>query len=158
VGGFYAHFASKKALVDETLRVALRETRSKLRSGLEGKTPLARVEAVLGRYLSATHRDDPSEGCPLPAVASEIATTERGYAKTLASELPSWSEAPAGFDTKGISARTVSLGLMALMVGGLTLSRALRGTPLSDEILASSRRFGRAALRALTIGEGEEGR
>jgi TetR/AcrR family transcriptional regulator, transcriptional repressor for nem operon len=154
VGGFYAHFGSKKALVDETLRNALRETRAKLRSGLEGKSPLERIEAVLARYLSAAHRDEPSEGCPLPAVASEIATTERAYAKTLAAELPKWAEAP-GLEGDGISARTVTFGLMALMVGGLTLSRALRGTPLSDEVLASSRRFGRAALKALTNEGGE---
>jgi TetR/AcrR family transcriptional repressor of nem operon len=155
VGGFYAHFASKKALVDETLRSALRETRAKLRSGLEGKSALERVETILGRYLSTSHRDEPFDGCPLPAVASEIATTERAYAKTLASELPSWADAPAGLEPKGISARQVTFGLMALMVGGLTLSRALRGTPLSDEMLVSTRRFGRAALRALTTGEGE---
>jgi TetR/AcrR family transcriptional repressor of nem operon len=155
VGGFYAHFASKKELVDETLRGAIRETRAKLRSGLDGKSPVERVETVLGRYLTAAHRDDPKGGCPLPAVASEIATTERVYAKTLASELPSWTETPPGFEPKGISARAAALGLMALMVGGLTLSRALRGTPLSDEMLASSRKFGRAALRALTTSEGE---
>ncbi len=155
VGGFYAHFESKRALVDETLRSAIRETRAKLQSGLEGKSALERVEAVLGRYLSSGHRDDPCEGCPLPAVASEIATSERTYAKTLASELPSWTDLPPGLEPAGISARGVALGLMALMVGGLTLSRALRGTPLSDEVLASSRRFGRAALRALTT-EGDE--
>jgi len=150
VGGFYAHFESKKALVDETLRSAIRETRAKLRSGLEGKSARGRIETVLGRYLSAAHRDDPCDGCPLPAVAGEIATTERAYAKALAAELPSWADMPPGFEPAGISARAVAFGLMSLMVGGLTLSRALRGTPLSDEVLVSSRRFGRAALRALT--------
>src|SRR5215471_6666187 len=120
VGGFYAHFGSKKALVDETLRSAIRETRAKLRSGLEGKSALERIETVLSRYLTAAHRDEPGEGCPLPAVMSEVATTERAYAKTLAAELPSWADAPSGFEPRGISARTVTLGLMALMVGGLT--------------------------------------
>jgi TetR/AcrR family transcriptional repressor of nem operon len=154
VGGFYAHFESKKALVDETLRTAIRETRAKLTSGLEGKSPVERVETVLARYLSAAHRDEPSEGCPFPAVASEIATSERAYAKTLASELPAWTQLPPGLELEGISARTLTFGLMALMVGGLTLARALRGTPLSDEVLASSRKLGRAALRALTKDEG----
>jgi len=55
-----------------------------------------------------------------------------------------------GLELEGLSPRTAAFGLMALMVGGLTLARALRGTPLSDEVLASTRKFGRAALRALT--------
>ena len=33
------------------------------------------------------------------------------------------------------------------MVGGLSLSRALRGTPLSDEVLKASRALGALATR-----------
>jgi TetR/AcrR family transcriptional repressor of nem operon len=41
----------------------------------------------------------------------------------------------------------VALGLVALMVGGLSLARALRGTPLSDEVLKAARALGAQATR-----------
>jgi TetR/AcrR family transcriptional regulator, transcriptional repressor for nem operon len=39
------------------------------------------------------------------------------------------------------------LGTLALMVGGMILARATKGTALSDEILSASRSYGAAALR-----------
>ena len=41
--------------------------------------------------------------------------------------------------------RAVAIGLVALMYGGLTLARAVRGTELSDEILRACRALGAAA-------------
>jgi hypothetical protein len=41
----------------------------------------------------------------------------------------------------------LAIGLVALMYGGLSLSRAVRGTELSDEILRACRALGIAAAR-----------
>ncbi|HEX5655904.1 MAG TPA: TetR/AcrR family transcriptional regulator, partial [Polyangiales bacterium] len=76
VGGFYAHFSSKEALVDETLRRTARELRTSLFAGLDQKPAEARAEVVLKRYLSARHRDNPETGCPFPAITSEIANED----------------------------------------------------------------------------------
>ncbi len=40
------------------------------------------------------------------------------------------------------------IALVALMYGGLTLARALRGTVLSDEVLRACRTLGAAAIRS----------
>jgi TetR/AcrR family transcriptional repressor of nem operon len=40
--------------------------------------------------------------------------------------------------------------MVALMYGGLTLARAVRGSELSDEILRACRAFGRLALGGST--------
>src|ERR1700733_2533267 len=75
VGGFYAHFASKEALVDEVLRRTAGEMRRWLFLGLDAKPVAERFETVLRRYLSRTHRDQVATGCPLPAVVGEVAST-----------------------------------------------------------------------------------
>src|SRR6201994_5021308 len=75
VGGFYAHFASKEELVDETLRRTGAALRARLFSRLEEKPEAHRAEVVLKRYLSPAHRDEQTLGCPLPAVVGEIGTT-----------------------------------------------------------------------------------
>src|SRR5438132_14389156 len=68
VGGFYAHFDSKETLIDQTLAETSKELRARLFSGLGQKPKAARALVVLKRYLSADHRDDPTHGCPFPAV------------------------------------------------------------------------------------------
>ena len=43
--------------------------------------------------------------------------------------------------------RTAGCILLALMIGGLSLARALRGTDLSDEVIRACRTLGAAAAR-----------
>ena len=148
VGGFYAHFASKEALVDDALRRTGRATREKLFGGLESKPPDARAVVVVKRYLSEAHRDQEAGGCPLPAVASEIATTASAHREVLAEELEAFAGELAEAMPAGAAParRQRALGALAIMVGGLSLARAVRGTPLSDEILRASRGFAARAL------------
>src|SRR5437763_17069675 len=65
VGGFYAHFASKDQLVDETLRRTGASLRERLFARLDAKAEVERAEVILKRYLSAEHRDGGAPDCPL---------------------------------------------------------------------------------------------
>lgn len=149
VGGFYAHFASKEALIDATLKRTAQKLRESLFARLDEKPEGDRAEVVMKRYLSAAHRDDIESGCPFPAVVGEVGTTAQAHRDTLAEEI----EKMAGeLDVylpafTGLKRRDRVLGLLALMYGGLSLARALRGTPLSDELIRACRAFGRAAAR-----------
>jgi TetR/AcrR family transcriptional repressor of nem operon len=148
VGGFYAHFASKEELVDEALRRTGAELRGRLFSRIHEKPEADRAEVVIKRYLSAAHRDAQTLGCPLPAVAGEIATTAGEHRAVLAEQIDALSanleELLAGGRTPR---RALALALIALMVGGLSLARALRGTDLSDEVIRACRALGAAAAR-----------
>jgi TetR/AcrR family transcriptional repressor of nem operon len=150
VGGFYAHFASKEALVDETLRRTAAAMRERLFARIEDKPEEARVEVILKRYLAPAHRDDVENGCSLPAVVGEVATTASAHGETLRAQIDALASGieellPA---SGAVPRRHLALGLVALMVGGLSLSRALRGTPLSDEVLKAARALGTLATRA----------
>ena len=149
VGGFYAHFGSKEELVDEVLRRAAAEMRGRLFARLDVKPPADRAEVVLKRYLSPAHRDDVGQGCPLPAVVGEIGTTAAEHRDALAEQVDAFASELAVHlpASRGIPGRYVALGLVALMYGGLSLSRALRGTELSDEVLKACRALGRTAAR-----------
>jgi TetR/AcrR family transcriptional repressor of nem operon len=149
VGGFYAHFDSKESLIDEALRRTSEELRQRLFERLEDKPPEKRAEVVLKRYLSAEHRDEFMQGCALPAVVGEIGNTAVEYREVLREQIAAMSSAleellPAASEPPR---RYLAVGLVALMYGGLSLSRALRGTPLSDEVLRACRALGALALR-----------
>jgi len=155
VGGFYAHFRSKDALVQETFRETMGKLRAQLFTGLEELEPGERLVMVLRRYLSRSHRDDPKGGCALPAVVSEIAQGSARTRDALATEIADLSNELEAVYPSDRDARAHQRGLatLALLYGGLTLARAVRGTPLSDEVLQACRDYGRAALRGLKQGE-----
>ena len=149
VGGFYAHFGSKEALVDDVLRLTASRLRERLFVGLEAKDEADRAEVVLKRYLSAAHRDDVDNGCPFPAVVGEVATTAPEHREVLAGQVDAFASELQRMLPRAdrLAPRQLAIGLLALMVGGLGLARALRGTPLSDEVIKACRAFGRLALR-----------
>jgi TetR/AcrR family transcriptional repressor of nem operon len=149
VGGFYAHFSSKEALVDDALRRTARELRKNLFDRLEDKPAEDRAEVVLKRYLSQAHRDQVETGCPFPAVVGEVATTAPEHREVVAEQLEAFaSEMQAHVTAAGdLSRRHLVLGLMALMYGGLSFARALKGTPLSDEMIRACRALGRFVVK-----------
>jgi len=154
VGGFYAHFSSKDELVDETLRRTGARLRDGLFAGVDEKPEADRAEVILKRYLSADHRDAATLGCPLPAVVGEVGTTAPQHRALVAEQVQSLVDGLAEHLPAGgiVPRRLLAIGLVALMYGGLSLSRAVKGTELSDEVLRACRALGAAAARC---GKGE---
>ena len=144
VGGFYAHFPSKEALFTEVLARTLSETRRLVDNASQAGEGRTFVVELARQYLSRTHRDAVEHGCPLPALATEIA---RQSAETRAefdgfyvellqafeSHLPEW-QVDQG------AARDRAIALLALFVGGMVFARAAKSEKLSDRILLACRR------------------
>src|SRR2546426_12354805 len=66
VGTFYTHFKSKEALLQEVL---LRSRHEELDQALQGGD----LETAVRAYLSPEHRDATGTGCPIAALAAEVA-------------------------------------------------------------------------------------
>jgi TetR/AcrR family transcriptional repressor of nem operon len=147
VGGFYGHFESKTHLFAEALQRPAGKVWKRLLEAAVGETPRERMKGVLGRYLSRTHRDQPDDGCVLPSAASEVAREGEPYRTALEKKLQGLvSDLEHVLGGKGASNRQRAVATLALMVGALTLARAVQGTPLSDELLQSARAMGEAGL------------
>lgn len=153
VGGFYAHFASKDELVSAALHRLGAEYRDRLFTRIEEKPESERTAVILKRYLSTAHRDATDQGCPFPSIVGEIGTTAPEQRDALAQEIAALIERLESLTphSQGHKPRTLAIGLVTLMIGGLSLSRALRGTALSDEVIRACRLFSVAATRGLDL-------
>src|SRR5690606_11485514 len=72
-GGFYAHFASRDALLVEAVAHAMDRSIVHWRKNAEATPPDARMAAIVNAYLTPAHRDDPGYGCAIAALGAEIA-------------------------------------------------------------------------------------
>ncbi len=132
-GGFYGYFPSKEALIAHTLAAVVGEPRG----------PQETQDAFIARYLSCAHKDNRGSGCPVAALAGDVARmpSEVRAAMTgvLAAQLERLVETAAG-DTPQ-QRRQNAIGTYAALVGGLTLARMSNDERLSADILEATKAF-----------------
>lgn len=140
-GGFYAHFASREALVVEAFVYAMDRSIVAWRKKTEAMPPAERFAAVVEGYLSVAHRDDPGRGCALPALAAEIGRESLRTRRAFAAKFEEMVEMLAAqiSDASAEAAREQATAALATMVGTLILARVGGSGKLSDDILAAGR-------------------
>ena len=146
VGGFYNHYDSKEELFVETLRNAASANWDHLLKSAKGDSPRSRTLSVIRQYLSRKHRDNKETGCPLPSTAAEVAREGEPYRSALEVELSGFANLLAEMLDAGVDSREKALGLIALMYGALSLSRAVADTRLSDEFLQAGKKLAEKVL------------
>ncbi|MCW8097068.1 TetR/AcrR family transcriptional regulator [Streptomyces tauricus] len=135
-GAFYKQFASKEALVDEATAHAFAELARRYTEGLEryeGRRDAAQ-QVLIDTYLSVEHRDGPADGCPVAALASDIAREGGGREARRV-----YTEGVAGFADFLDTDDQDGIVRLCTLFGALVLSRATNGSPLSGEILTAAR-------------------
>ena len=84
VGGFYKHFGSKDELLADAIARAFSEFNEKVYSSLQNVPLENRWKEIVRWYLSPGHCDRPETGCPVAALAPEIARSKIGVRKRIA--------------------------------------------------------------------------
>ncbi|APW60668.1 TetR/AcrR family transcriptional regulator [Paludisphaera borealis] len=142
-GGFYAHFASKEALFAAMLAPTAADPPAARQPDRSDATDREWVEAFLESYLSASHRDKPEDGCPLPALVSEIARAG-GPVKASFQEIVRGLAARIERSAGGSEDR--ALAIVALCVGGLGVARSVQDEALGERILSACRDLAERSL------------
>lgn len=132
-GGFYAHFASKDALVQASLEAAATESLERWPEPQDTE----QLRAFVASYLSPQHRDQPGEGCALPTLSAELGL--RGApSETSDSIVQRMAARLEGCELRGAAADRGIVALAA-MVGAITLARAVADEATSERILDAVR-------------------
>jgi len=138
-GGFYRHFESKEHLIAESCGAALESLIDSIEKYVRKSPDQLKLKSLLERYLSPSHRDNPSTGCALAALASEIARsntqTRKGATNGYRRLVNLIAETlPASERDKKKRAQVIATS----MIGALTLARVVDDRELSNEILRST--------------------
>ncbi|MEB0040515.1 MULTISPECIES: TetR/AcrR family transcriptional regulator [unclassified Pseudomonas] len=135
VGGFYAHFESKDAMMLEVFSQLLSRRRDAL-DAISADLPGEQRRALLAAfYLSRKHRDASEQACPLPATVGELTRLPDSFREALAEHVELMT---AQLSSSPEEANT-ALADLALMLGGLALARALGPGDLSDRVLRAAK-------------------
>jgi len=136
-GGFYAHFASREALLAEAADRAGAESVA-LAASVAASAPQGQaVAAMMQAYLSDGHVHNMEFGCPIAALGSEMprqcdevrhAATRhiKAMVDLVARQSPDWGQPVAHEE---------ALVTVATMVGTLLLARAVDDPKLSSNLL-----------------------
>jgi TetR/AcrR family transcriptional regulator, transcriptional repressor for nem operon len=138
-GAFYKQFASKEELAARASRRAL-ESASRRWSASAADNPEDPLGAVVAFYLSAEHRDEKMDGCPIVALGSDAsrqssdvkASFESGIREYLGM-VGSWIGEADGEEPSG-----KAMAILSTMVGAVVLSRAVNDERLSKHFLEAA--------------------
>lgn len=134
-GAFYAHFPDKTALAGEALGQA-NAFRERWLAAPAELDPASWLRRIAARYLSRRHLEAPGEGCPYPSLAQDFA---RGGAALRAAFEAEVRETETQMRARLNDDPDRALAALAMMVGAMTLARAVESPTYAERILAAAR-------------------
>jgi AcrR family transcriptional regulator len=142
-GGFYAHFASRDALLREALARASEDSAGRLKQRVAAKREQARglgaYRALVEAYLSDAHLAAAEGGCPVAALVSEMPRQAQEVRAAGASCVAGLLALVGKSLPKGASKDEAAV-VTSQLVGALQLARALGDNARGKAVLAASRR------------------
>jgi TetR/AcrR family transcriptional repressor of nem operon len=150
-GGFYAHFSSKEnlfaAAVDRTF-VRMREF---LDMHLQRRAGPEWFRKATNFCLSRVHRDNLVEGCPLAGISVDVSRAgdevRSVYTRGL-HDMTEYFEQFVDDDLPEKEKEIQAFGMMAVMVGTVTMARGVNDTEFSDRMLKLGRDYAERAYAA----------
>ena len=137
-GAFYSHFSSKDDLTVASFVHAITEGRPRWTKTSGEASWGERLKRLAKRYLSASHRDNLQDSCAFAALSTDAARANPRFREAYEEELRRTLAAICEpFNHEGADAQRTdeAVALMALCVGGISLSRAVSDNAFSARIL-----------------------
>ena len=159
VGGFYKHFDSRDDLVAEAVGSALGAWKRQVDAAASGGPPVT-YESLVDDYLNKAHRDHPGTGCPVGALAGDIARSDKQTRAVVTRQIREDIELVAtlicGTNEKNKGgARSQAILTYCALVGAIGVARAVSDQQLSREILTTVAQLLKNPLRETTSATSE---
>ena len=135
-GAFYAHFASREAMLAEAAGKACAESATAAADVAAKEPQGTALASMLAAYLSKAHVDNAELGCPLAALGSETARQAPEVRRVATRHIKEMIDliARQSRDWGRPAAHEQALVTLSTMVGALLLARAVDDAALSDSL------------------------
>src|SRR3984957_12913916 len=142
-GGFYKHFGSKGDLLVESLREGFREIEDKLAHAAEQSPPGEAWKAIVKTYLSLELCEHPERGCPLAALAPELARADKRMKPQIVAELVNYKTRMVRFmpGRRTVDKERAFFVIFSTMIGAVEIARMLPEPAMREKVLGSARDF-----------------
>ncbi|HEX3229189.1 MAG TPA: TetR/AcrR family transcriptional regulator, partial [Pyrinomonadaceae bacterium] len=142
-GGFYRHFDNKEQLRVEAVAKGFEDVRANFLAAVKEAPPADQLKAFIEEYLSLDHCANPADGCPIAALASEVARYPRTLRVKMGRAMQEHIETLAKFmpgATEEERERNCFV-LVSGMSGALTVARTTADPELRKTILEAAKEF-----------------
>ena len=142
-GGFYKHFGNKDELLLESLREAFREIADDLAHAAEQSHPETAWKAIVKTYLSLEYCDHAERGCPLTALAPEMARVDKRMRGQILAELVNYKDRMVPFmpGRRTADKERAFFSIFSTMIGAVEIARMLPEPAMREKVLTSTRDF-----------------
>ena len=138
VGGFYKHFRSKDELLADAMAQGFADSSEKISSSLQNVPREDRWKELVRLYLSPEHCDHPDSGCPVAALAPEMARAKLGVRKRISGLIKDraerWGEFMPG--RTATERRQNFSVIFSAMAGAVSVARILTDPADRQKVLA----------------------
>lgn len=142
-GGFYKHFSSKDELLLESVRSGFGEIADSLAQAAERSRPGTGWKAIVKVYLSSEHCNHPEAGCPLVALAPELARVDKPMKPRVVDELTTYRNRLLPFmpGRRTVDKERAFIAIFSTMLGAVGIARILPDPHARAMVLATARKF-----------------
>lgn len=138
VGGFYKHFSSKDQLFVEAIAESVREIEARLTEGARKGSQGEVWKEIVKKYLSVEHCEHPGIGCPMAALAPDIARARPAIRRKIRDSMEEYKKRLVEFmpgHTPHERQKNFAL-IFTAMVGALTVARTIASPQERERLLS----------------------
>lgn len=142
-GGFYKHFTSKDELLLESLSEGFEQIADSLVQAAQRSQPGTAWKTIVKAYLSPEHCDHAEAGCPLAALAPELARVDKPMKPRVVEQLTSYKNRILPFmpGRRAADKERAFIAIFSTMLGAIGIARILPDPRARARVLATARRF-----------------
>ncbi|MDT8067995.1 MAG: TetR/AcrR family transcriptional regulator [Terriglobia bacterium] len=142
-GGFYKHFESKDELLVESMHEAFGEIIDNLECAAAQSHAGEAWKRIVRTYLSLEYCDRVETGCPMAALAPELARVDRRMKPRVVAELVNYKSRMTPFmpGRRGEDKERAFFVIFSTMIGAIQIARLLPDPAMRKKVLGNAREF-----------------
>jgi TetR/AcrR family transcriptional repressor of nem operon len=142
-GGFYKHFGSKDELLLASLEEAFCEISDRLARAGKQSPPGTAWKAIVKTYLSPEHLAHPEFGCPVAALAPELARADKRMKSGILTQLAGYKSQilPLMPGRRATDKERAYFIIFSTMIGAIQIARIQPDPATREKVLSTARDF-----------------